>query len=137
MTGGISVRRLLPLVVALILLVPAASSAQIVNRTEIDLSSDNTGRYQIRDSEADTNNVFRFDRFCGIVELLELNQTTGKWYWRDLPLPNLTPCVNDGRPHYRFVSTGPRPAEHVFIIHSDTKATWLFDPEKIGWIQMQ
>lgn len=131
-------RDMLIALLVLVVLVPNMALAQFVGtRTELDLSTDNTGRYQIRDSGADTNNVFRFDRFCGIIELLELNQTTGKWFWQDLPLPNLTPCVNDGHPHYRFVSVGPRPGDHVFVIQSDTKVTWMFDPAKVSWMQMQ
>ncbi len=131
-------RRLAIALVVFAILAPVMAHAQFVGtRTELDLSTDNTGRYQIRDSGADTNNVFRFDRFCGIVELLEQNQTTGRWFWQDLPLPNLTPCVNDGHPHYHFVSAGPHLGDHVFIIQSDTKVTWVFDPAKIAWIQMQ
>ena len=112
-----------------------AQTQTIINRPHHYISSDidTNGRYQIIETPAAENNIFRFDRICGGTELLVLNDNqTG--IWNAMQVPDLLPCINDGRSHYQLFASAQ--GDLVLLMNTDTKTTWRFDAPHMTWVHM-
>jgi hypothetical protein len=109
---------------------PDASSADAYISSEIS----STDRYEIIRSPSPHKDIFRFDRACGNIELFSRNDAHDGWYWQTMRIPSLFPCIVDGRNHYQFFAMVQD--DHFFLLHTDTKTTWLLNRENMIWVRM-
>ena len=115
---------------------PAGAQTQtIINQPHHHaISSDiyKADRFQIIETPAADKNIFRFDRICGGIELLVSNGQA--WTWSTLQVPDLFPCINDGRSHYQLFASAQ--GDLVLLMNTDTKTTWRFDVSSMSWLHM-